>query len=161
MAVKAGLKAGLIGAGIVLVLTLLSHIPLPFLGCVCCGVIWLAYAGIGALAGRFLEPPRAAGTGAGAGAIAGVISGAVSGLVWSAVLAVQMALTGTGEIASMIDPDTMRQLTDLGLDPSTIATLSGVSGVGIVGGLCCLAGLAIGAALGAVGGAVYCSTKSE
>lgn len=159
MAGKAGLKAGLIGAGIVLVLTLLSQIPT--VGCVCCGLSWLAYAGIGALAGFFLTPPRAAGTGAGAGAIAGLISGAVGGIVWIIIMAIQVAVTGTGDIMSAIDPQTMRQLLELGIDPEIFGSFSGVGVVAIAGGMCCLTGLAVGAGLGAAGGAIFAAAKSD
>jgi len=159
MAGKAGLKAGLIGAGIILVLTLLGQIPT--VGCVCCGLSWLAYAGIGALAGFFLTPPRAAGAGAGAGAIAGLISGAVGGIVWIIIMAIQVAFIGTGDIMSAIDPQTMRQLLELGVDPQMFSTFSGVGGVAIAGGMCCLTGLAVGAGLGAAGGAIFAASKAD
>jgi hypothetical protein len=159
MAGKAGLKAGLIGAAVMLVLTLLSQIP--GIGCFCCPVSLLAYAGVGVLAGSFLTPPRSAGTGAGAGAIAGVVSGAVSGLIWIIVLAIQLLVQGTGDIASAIDPEVMQQLTDLGMDPDMFAAFSGVGGVALGGGMCCLAGLAAGAGLGAVGGAIFAGVKSD
>ena len=55
MAVKAGLKGGLIGGAVGLVLTLLGLIPVPFLPCVCCGLSWLGYIGAGVLAGFFLH----------------------------------------------------------------------------------------------------------
>ena len=158
---KAGLKAGLIGAAVILVLTLLSQIPA--VGCICCGATWLAYAGIGALAGFFLAPPRSAGSGAGAGAIAGLVSGLVSGVLWIIILAVQMAITGTGDIVSAIDPETMRQLSELGVDisPEMFALFSGVGGVALVGGMCCLTSLAAGAGLGAIGGAIFAAVKSD
>ncbi len=156
---KAGLKAGLIGAAVVLVLTLLSQIP--GVGCVCCGLTWLVYAGIGALAGFFLTPPRAAGTGAGAGAIAGLVSGAVGGIIWIIILAIQMALTGPGEIASTINPEQMHQLVELGIDSEMFAIFSGIGGVVIGGGLCCLTGLAVGAGMGAIGGAIFAAVKPD
>jgi hypothetical protein len=159
MTVKTGLKAGLIGAAIALVLTLLSQIP--GVGCVCCGLTWLAYAGIGALAGFFLTPPRTAGTGAGAGAIAGLISGAVGSLVSIIVMAIQMAAGGTEGIMSAIDPATMQQLIELGVDPEMFAVFSGAGGVAIAGGMCCLTGLAVGAGLGAAGGAIFAAVKPE
>ena len=156
---KAGLRAGLIGAGIILVVTLLSQIP--YLGCVCCGLTWLIYAGIGALAGYFLTPPRVAGTGAGAGAIAGLVSGAVGGLVWIVIMVIQMAVGGTGQIMSAMDPEMMRQLAELGVDPDVFAIFSGAGGVAIAGGMCCLTGLAIGAGMGAVGGAIFAAVQPE
>ena len=158
---KAGLKAGLIGAAIVFVLTLLSKIPA--VGCICCGLNWLSYAGIGALAAYFLAPPRSAGAGAGAGAIAGLISGAIGGLIWTIILAIQIAIAGTGDLVSTIDPQTMRQLAELGVDisPEMFAAFSGWVGVAIAGGMCCLTGLAVGAGLGAIGGAIFAAAKSD
>jgi hypothetical protein len=159
MAGKAGLKAGLIGAAILLVLTLLSQIPA--LGCVCCGVSLLAYAGIGVLAGFFLTPPRNAGLGAGAGAIAGVISGAVAGLVEVIVSVIQLLITGPGQFAGAIPPEQMEQLTELGMDPEMFALFTGTGGVALAGGLCCLGSLALGAALGAIGGTIFAAAKSD
>jgi len=158
---KAGLKAGLIGAAIVFVLTLLSQIPA--VGCVCCGLNWLSYAGIGALAAYFLAPPRSAGAGAGAGAIAGLISGAIGGLIWTVIMAIKMAITGTGNLVSTIDPQTMQQLAELGVDisPEMFAAFSGVVGMAIAGGMCCLTGLAVGAGLGAIGGAIFAAAKPD
>jgi hypothetical protein len=159
MAGKAGLKAGLIGAAVMLVMTLLSRIP--GVGCVCCGLNLLVYAAIGALAGFFLTPPRTAGTGAGAGAIAGLVSGAVSGMISAIVMAIQMARVGTGEIISYIDPQQMQQLIELGVDPEMFAIFSGVGGAAIGSGMCCMASLALGAGLGAIGGAIFAAAKSD
>ncbi|MEE9615542.1 MAG: hypothetical protein V3T90_00860 [Anaerolineae bacterium] len=159
MAGKAGLKAGLIGAAVMLVMTLLSQIP--GVGCVCCGLNLLVYAVIGALAGFFLTPPRTAGTGAGAGAIAGLVSGAVSGVVSIIIMAIQMVRAGSGEIISYLDPQQIQQLIELGIDPEVFGILSGAGGVAIGGSLCCLAGLVIGAGIGAAGGAIFAAVKSD
>jgi hypothetical protein len=158
---KAGLKAGLIGAAVVLVMTLLNQIRIPGIGCVCCPLTLLAYAGIGVLAGYFLVPPRTPGTGAGAGAIAGLTSGAIGGIVWIIALAIQMAMMDTTDIMANIPPETLRQLTEVGVDPDVFATFSGAGGVALVGGMCCLTGLAAGAGLGAIGGAIFSAIKSE
>ena len=159
MAGQAGLKAGLIGAAIILVMTVLSQLPL--VGCVCCGLTLLVYAGIGALAGYFLTPPRTAGTGAGAGAVAGSISGAVGGIIWIIVMVIQALVVGPGEFASAIDPETMRQLVELGIDPEMFAMFTGTGGMALAGGMCCLTGLALGAALGAVGGAIFAAAQPD
>ncbi len=162
MAGKAGLKAGLIGVAVMLVLTLLALIPLAALQCVCCGVDLLAYAGIGVLAAFFLTPPRTAGTGAGAGAIAGLISGAGAGLINLVVTAVRVATRGPVGSMPVIDPQVLRQLREYGVDPQEFARFTqGWSGVGIGGSLCCLGSLAIGAALGAIGGAIFAAAKAE
>ncbi len=156
---KAGLKAGLIGAGIMLLVTILNQVS--FLTCICCGLTWLVYAGIGVLAGYFLTPPRTAGTGAGAGAIAGLISGAAGGLVWVIIIIIQMAAGGTGDVMSAIDAETMRQLVELGIDPEMFAIFSGMGGAAIIGGMCCLTGLATGAGMGAIGGAIFGAAQPE
>lgn len=161
MSGKAGLKAGLIGAAVALVLTLLAQIPLPFVCCGCSIVTLLAYAGSGVLAGAFLPAPRDAGSGAGAGAIAGLISGLVSGLVWIAVLIIQMLITGTGDIMQGLDPQTIQQINDLGWDPTAVAWLSGGLGMAVVSGGCCLTNLALGAGLGAVGGVIFGAAKPD
>ena len=158
---KAGLKAGLIGAAAIFVMTLLNQIQIPGVGCVCCPSTLLVYAGIGVLAGYFLVPPRTPGTGAGAGAIAGLVSGAVGGIIWIIAMAIQMATMDAAYIMSNIPPDTLRQLTELGVDPDMLATFSGAGGVALAGGMCCLTGLAVGAGLGAIGGAIFSAIKSE
>jgi hypothetical protein len=76
-------------------------------------------------------------------------------------MAIQVAIMGTGDIMSTLDPEVIRQLTELGVDPDTFAALSGVGGVALGGGMCCLAGLAVGAGLGAAGGAIFAALKPE
>lgn len=161
MSGKAGLKAGLIGAGVILVLTLLNQIPVPALSCVCCGVTLLVYAGIGALAGYFVPPPRSGGSGAGAGAIAGLVSGLVAAIIWSIVMVIGVATGGTGDILSQLDPQMLRQLNELGLDPQMFAVFSGVGGVALASGMCCAFSLAWGAGIGALGGLVFSSIKRD
>jgi hypothetical protein len=159
MAVKAGLKGGLIGAALGLVLSLLGLIPVPFLSCVCCGLTWLGYAGAGVLAGFFLPPPRSGGSGAGAGAFAGLLSGIVVGLVEVIILAIS-AISGGGG-ASALTPQQIEQLRQLGVDPQMLAVFTGVGGMAIVGGLCCITSLAAGAGLGAAGGAILGAAKRD
>ena len=165
MAGKAGLKAGLIGAAVIFVITLLSLIPMLLpkastLNCVCCGLEFIVFAGIGVLAGFFLTPPREAGAGAGAGAVAGLVSGLVDGVLSIIIAAIQVAVVGT-DFVSVLDPEQIKMLTDLGVDPSSFATFSGWGGVAIGGGLCCVGYLVIGAALGAIGGAIFAAAKSD
>ena len=157
---KAGVKAGLIGAAVLVVLALLNLIPVVFLRLVCCVLILLAYVGIGVLAGSYLTPPRNAGGGAGAGAIAGLIGGAAFGIASTIISAVQAAI---GVAGAVIDPDLMRQFTELGvdIDPEILTLFAGAGGVVIGGSLCCLGSLAIGAVLGAIGGAVFGAAKSD
>ncbi|MDY7077528.1 MAG: hypothetical protein SXV54_11465 [Chloroflexota bacterium] len=144
---KAGLKAGLIGTAIMLVMTVINQfLPPGGLVYVICGVNMLIYAGIGALAGFFLASPRVPGKGAGAGAIAGLISGGISGVVGFIVTSVRMA-RGLGYPG--LDPQQMQQLAESGIDPTVFA----------IPGLIC--GMAIGAGLAAIGGAVFAALKSD
>jgi hypothetical protein len=163
MSGKAGLKAGLIGAGVMVVLVLLNLIPslIPAagaLGCACCGVELLVYAGAGVLAGAFLSPPRNTGAGAGAGAIAGVLSGVGAGIMTIITAAGRMAFTG---MQSAIDPIQAQQLIEAGIDPQMLTIFAGWGGVFLGGGLCCLGWIAIGAGLGALGGLIFAAAKKD
>jgi hypothetical protein len=148
MAGKAGLKAGLIGLAVMLVLTVINRL-LPISGVwvyVSCGVSSLMYVGIGVLAGFFLAGPRTAGKGAGAGAIAGLISAVVGGIVGGVILVLQMK---SGGPVSGLDPQQMQQLAELGIDP-VVFTIPGIA---------CSTGLGIG--LAAIGGAIFAAIKPD
>lgn len=153
---QAGLKAGLIGGAVVLVLALLALIPVPFLGCVCCGLTGLAFAGAGVLSGFFLTPPRSAGSGASAGAVAGLIAGLVYAIVEIVILVIQMLIGSTG---GFLTPEMIEQLRQAGVDPETFAFLTGTGGAAIGGALCCISSLGLGAGLGAAGGAILGAAK--
>jgi len=149
---KAGLKAGLIGLAVMLVMTGLSQV-LPMTSAwvwVSCGVSSLLYAGIGVLAGFFLAPPRTTGKGAripirGAGAIAGLISSAVSGVVSYIIirtLFVRAIRLARGLDYPGLTTEQMQQLAASGMDPKLFA---------IPGVIC---SMAISAGLAAIGGAI-------
>ena len=159
---KAGMKAGLIGAAVLLALTLLSLIPAVGGCCSCLSI--LAYVGVGALAGFYLTPRRKAGQGAGAGAIAGLIAGAIGGLASSIITAVRAARMTPGEMLGQIPAWQWEQLEEYGMDPRMLENMmrdyGSVSGY-VGAGLCCLGSLAVGAALGAIGGAIYAAAKKD
>ncbi len=165
MAGKAGLKAGLIGGAIMLVLTLLNMIPafLPaaagVLGCVCCTLELLVYIGAGVVAGFFLTAPRTAGAGAGAGAIAGLISG-VGGWLGDTITSIVEQVTG---VTAQQTEQAMQLLERLfGVDLGSVpVSQPGWGSVALGSGMCCVGSLVIGAALGAVGGAIFGAAKSE
>ena len=139
MAGKAGLKAGLIGTAVLLVMTVLNQfLPAGGLVYVSCGVSLLLYTGIGVLAGFLLAPPRTPGKGASAGALAGLIGGGIM----IVRLAQGMGLAG-------MDPQQMQQLAELGMDPRIMA----------IPGLICT--LALGSGLAAIGGAIFAAVKSD
>jgi hypothetical protein len=55
----------------------------------------------------------------------------------------------------------MQQLAEMGIDPEMFAMFTGTAG-GILGGaMCCVGSLVIGAALGAIGGAVMAAAKPD
>lgn len=158
---KAAIKAGLIGAAIMVILNLLGLIPIPFLGCVCLCIVWLAYAGVGALAAHFMEGAVTTGDAAKAGALAGVISGAVSGIVSSIITAVRGTVGGFGDVMSQMDPEMLRQMQDYGIDPGLFTGMASTGGIIGVALCCCLGGLVISAALGAIGGIIYASVAKK
>jgi hypothetical protein len=145
---KAGIKAGLIGLVILLMVTALNNL-LPISGIlvyVLCGIGIVVYAGIGALAGLFLIPPRTPGKGAGAGAIAGLIGSGINGTVSFIITSFRLS-RGLGMAG--VDPQQMQQLLDAGYNPQTF----------ILPGIVC--GLAIGAGTAAVSGAILAAVKPD
>jgi len=145
---KAGVKAGLIGVAVMLVLTLLNQV-LPLSGglvYVMCGVSTLAYVGIGILAGVFLAPPRSASNGARAGVIAGLISGVINSVIGYVILTIRLA-RGLGMPG--VDPAQLQLLTEAGYNLQVFA----------IPGMVC--GFAIGAVAAAIGGAVLAAIKPD
>jgi len=159
---QAGLKAGAVGAGVLVVLNLIGLIPC--VGCITCILGLLAYVGAGALAAYWLPPTRTAGEGAGAGAIAGVVAGIVSGIVNMIIAALQFAISGgPGAMMkqmSQLPPEVMRELHQAGVDPSIFA---GTSIAGVIGlsAMCCVITFTLAAVLGAIGGVIFAAAKPE
>lgn len=150
------LKAGLIGGAVLVVLNLLGLIPC--VGLVTCVLGLLAYAAIGALAAYWMPPLRMAGPAAGQGALAAVLAALIGGIVNAIIITVQMAITDTATILSQIPAETMQQLEQAGVDPSTFV---GPGAGAAIGGVCCLGGLIFAAILGAIGGAIFAAVKSD
>jgi hypothetical protein len=145
---KAGIKAGLIGLVILLIVTALNNL-LSISGIlmyVLCGLGIMIYVGIGTLAGLFLIPPRTPGKGAGAGAIAGLIGSGVNG---TASLIITFIRLSHGLGMAGVTPQQMQQLLDAGYNPQAF----------LLPGIVC--GLAIGASAAAVGGAVLAAVKPD
>jgi hypothetical protein len=148
---KAGLKAGLIGTGVMLTWTVIGRL-VPISGVwvwVSSGVSLLLYTCAGVLAGVFLSPPRAPGKGAGAGAIAGLISGLIAGGVGIAILIVQ--ISSGGDVPAM-SPQQMAQIRRVSESGVPLALLLAPSAVCI---------MAIGSGLAAIGGAILSAVKPD
>ena len=157
---QAGLKAGAVGAGAIIVLNLIGLIPC--VGCIAGILGLLAYVGAGALAAYWLPPVRTAGEGAGAGAIAGVVAGIVGGIVNMIIAALRFAISG-GPAAAMrqmgqLPPEVMRQFYEAGVDPKIFASIGGVIGISAV---CCVLGFVLAAVLGVIGGVIFAAVKPE
>lgn len=154
MAGKAGLKAGLIGAAVLIVISLINQFLLMPISqammWVGCGLSSVGYLVVGVLAGYFFPPPRAAGKGASAGAIAGLIGGGLAGIVGVIILVVRMS-SGAGIPGA--SPEQMQQIMESGLDPTVLFAISGGCGL--------LSGLGFGAGLGAIGGAIFAAVKPD
>lgn len=153
---RAGAKAGLIGAAVGAVLTVLSIVlggQSPALGRVGGGLIVLAYVGTGLLAGSFLAVPRSAGMGARAGALAGLIGGAGSGVVWVIAVLMRMTQVRWDGWVPIIGLREMSPPAGLGMPAEVMAML--------LGGVCGLISLFVGAGLGAAGGAVLGIAKRD
>ncbi len=153
------LKAGLIGAAILVVLNLLGIIPC--VGVITCILGLLAYIGIGALAAYYMPPLRDAGAAAGQGALAAVLAAAIGGVVNTIVGVVRMAVVDSAQVMAQIPPETLRQLEEAGIDPQIFEQFTGPGGAVISGSVCCLISLLIAAGLGAIGGAIYASMRQE
>jgi hypothetical protein len=150
------LKAGLVGAGVVIVLNLLGLIPC--VGLVTCFLVLLGYAGIGALAAFWLEPVRDAGQGAGQGALAAMVAALLGGIVNTIVSTLQMAVADSAAALSQIPPEVLQQLQDAGVDPALFVG----PGAGVLAGsMCCVGGLLLAAILGAIGGVIFAAIKPE
>jgi len=148
---KAGLRAGLIGTGVMLVWTVMGRF-LPLSGAmvwVSSGVSLLLYAGVGVLAGLQLAPPRTPGKGAGAGAIAGLMSGLIAGAVGVGILVVQISSGGSVPGMNPQQMQQIQQMNDAGALPVWIFIPSAV----------CV--MAIGSGLAAIGGAILSVVKPD
>jgi hypothetical protein len=153
------LKAGLIGAAVLLVLNLVGLVPC--IGLITCLLGIVAYVVIGALAAYWMPPTRDPGRGAGQGALAAVIAALVGGLVNWVLLTVQATALTSEQLLSALPPETLQQLEAAGLDIAMFDRFAGPAGGVLTGSLCCAGGIVLAAILGAIGGAVFAGVKPE
>ena len=150
------MKAGLIGGAIVVVLNLLGLIPC--VGLFACGLGFVVYAAVGALAAYWMPPPRNAGTSAGQGALAAAVAGLIGGVVNTILIAVQVAITDTSTVISQLPAESLEQLRQAGIDPASL--MSPIFGL-FTGGVCCLGSLVFAVILGAIGAAIFAAVKPD
>jgi hypothetical protein len=157
------LKAGLIGAVILVLLKVIEVVP-----CVACCALpleWVAFGCIGALAAYWIPvASRTMGAGAGQGALAGLIAAAIGGVIGIGINVVGATVLQPLQVATWnsLPPEIWRAMVDAGIDPSVFmgAGASPVETI-ISGSICCGIGLVVAAALGALGGLIFAAVKSE
>lgn len=155
MTMQNGLKAGLIGALIAAVLTLLAQIPV--VGCCFSLLILAVWFGAGVLAGYFgnqTNPMQTTSDAAQAGALAGAITALGGGIVSTLINIVQVALNRSAQAFSQVPPETWRQLRQMGIEQRMFMGAGGIVAVAGVMSCCCVFGIVFAALLGAGGGAL-------
>lgn len=147
------LKAGLLGAAVIVGINLVGLIPC--VGCFTCFLAWVAYGCIGALAAYWMPPVREAGPAAGQGALAGVIAGAIGGAVGLILSLVGIAVFGPlAALGEMVE--------GAGVDPGALVGVgSGLVGSMMCGTGCYAIGIGIAAGLGALGGLIFAAMRPE
>jgi hypothetical protein len=158
---QAGIKAGIIGGAIGVVLALLQIVPwCGLLACCAFPVLWL---GIGAWAVRMGgEKIETVGQGAGAGGIAGGLGGVISAMASGALTMLAYILGRRWGPAYMNFRFTLDQLETLRRWGIEIRPFGEDLGYWLAGSVCvCAMGIVIAAILGAVGGLIYKAMKSQ
>ncbi len=156
------LKAGLIGAGILVAISVVG--ALPCIGCCAVPVEWVALGCIGALAVYWLSPVSSLASAAGYGALAALIAAAIGGIVGAVIDTVSGAVLGPAEFAWLerVPPEVWRQWRAWGFDPRMFAQPRVGTLATLIGSMtCCGFTLAIGAGLGALGGVIFAAIKQE
>jgi hypothetical protein len=159
MDMQAVLKAGGVGAAVLIVLTLLGYIPC--VGCITFILSLVAYVGIGVLAAYWMAPPRTAGSGAGAGAVATAIAALIAGIIGLIINGIYFAITGSSQFEQAfadLPPEQLQMMSEMGIDPTMFAGGAGIAGVLGIGVVCCGIWLFVAAGLGAAGGAYWGSS---
>jgi hypothetical protein len=157
------LKAGLIGAVILVVLKVIEVVPCL----ICCGIPleWVVFGCIGALAAYWIpQGARSMGAGAGQGALAGLIAAAIGGVIGIGVNVVGATVLQPLQAATWraLPPEVVQGMFEAGVDPSMF-TGQGTSVLGTIGtgSVCCGIGLVVAAALGALGGLIFAAVKGD
>lgn len=147
------LKAGLVGAAVVVILQLLGIIPC--VGCVTWILAYVVYGCTGALAAYWMPPRRQPGPAAGHGALAGAIAGAIGGGVGLIIL--------LGMVTVFVPLGILGDaLARTGVDAAALwETFASLVGSVTCGAGCYALGVGIAAGLGALGGLFFAAIQPE
>lgn len=156
------LKAGLIGIGVLVVLSLIGLVQI--LNCITLPLTVVTYVVVGVLAASYMTPRREAGAAAGQGALAALVASFGGGLV-AFVINLLRAATGRAyevtDLLRLLPPEILLQLRDLGISPNLVSGVGGVGFAAVCGSACCLTGIVFAVILGAIGGAIYAAVKPD
>jgi hypothetical protein len=153
------LKAGIVGAVVMVVLTLMTLVPVA--GMLCCALWFVAYAVSGALAAHWMPRPRIATQAAAQGAGAAALAAFAGGLVWTLISAVTMRGVDAAAVVSQM-PDFYQQfIQQQGITPEMLQGYLSPGFAALAGGLCCGGQLIVAALVGAVAGAIVASVGRE
>ncbi len=98
--------------------------------------------------------------GPGEGALAGLIAGLIAGILQVILTPLSLSVSGgTEALLNQLPAESLRQFEELGLNPEAIFGPGTFAGFALI---CCLPlTLVLGAGLGALGGVIYASVRSE
>lgn len=149
-----GIRAGIIGAAVSVVLSLLALIP--FFGCLLLPVSLIVYFGVGALAALFVvrRRPRASRQLiAQSGFLAGLITGLADALLGLAMTPLALWLTGGSEAILLQLPSSLADLIgSLGLTPAEVFSSSGIF---VLAALLAIFTVVLATLLGVLGSILY------
>jgi hypothetical protein len=153
MRISNWLKAGLIGAAVMVLLGILGIIPC--FACFSWILVFITYGCVGGLAAYWMPSPRQPGPAACHGALAGAIAAAIGGGVWLILLVgATTVFVPLGIVGDALE--------GTGVDPAALwETVASVIGSITCGTGCYALGIAIAVGLGALGGLVFAAIQPD
>ena len=162
MDMQAILKAGAVGAGILIIFNFLALIPC--IGCFTFLLAFAVYVGTGVLAVHWMEAPPDLNSGAINGAIAAVAAALAAGVVNVFISAAYFGITGSGQMSQIladIPPEQLEAIAQMGIDPAIFAGGAGIAGVAGISAACCCLWAIVAGTFGAGGGGFWASRKAS
>jgi hypothetical protein len=162
MDMQAVLKAGGLGAAVLIVLNLLGLIPC--VGCITFILSLVVYVAIGVMAARWMVMPLTGSSGALNGAVAALVAALVAGFINAIIQSIYFSITGSAQFTQALadlPPEQLAAMQEMGLDPAMFAAGGGLAAVIGFGLLCCGLFAVLAAGLGAAGGGYWGSSHAS
>ena len=162
MDMQAILKAGAVGAGVLIIFNFLALIP-----CVGCFTFLLAFAvyvGTGVLAVHWMEAPPDLNSGAINGAIAALVAALIAGVVNVFISTAYFGITGSGQMSQILTDlpaEQLEAMAQMGIDPAIFVGGAVIAGVVGIGAACCCLWAIVAGIFGAGGGGFWASRKAN